>query len=220
MNNNKMTPETFSDNLSADNNAKFNEIENLITKFQNINPSMNLFDNYNHRTWRIQLKVSLLWKDFEIAKGRTKEDAYCSSLGLSNIEIKTRNNKDNLLDNKKLFKEKYMFDKQDRSGRREYILKIDGLVLSVFYKEKLYWIFWTNDENTIKEYRDLCKKKQKDFVPEFEKNQKNLDHNGGYDTITISLDEFSDNSKWNFYFENNIYKDVLLEDIKSFLKIN
>lgn len=35
-------------------------------------------------------------------------------------------------------KKAYMFDKQDRLGRREYILTVDGLVFGLFHNENLY----------------------------------------------------------------------------------
>lgn len=201
-------------------NKIFNKVEEYVKKFQELNPDLNLLDNYNHRTYRIQLKISLLWKDITIDKGRTKSDAHCDSMNLSNIEIKTRNNKDKVIDNKKLLKSGFMFDKQDRPGRREYILKVDGLIFSMFHFERMYWIFWTCDKNTISEYRDICIKKQKEFLPKFKKKQKITNNNGGYDNINISINDFSDNSVWNLYYENDIYENKKFSEIKKILGVN
>lgn len=200
-------------------NDVFDKIEKYVKEFQDLNPDLNLLDNYNHRTYRIQLKTSLLWDDIVIDKGRTKSDAHCDSMNLKNIEIKTRNNKDKKIDNKKLLKTGFMFDKQDRPGRREYILKVDGLIFSIFHCEKLYWIFWTCDKGTISEYKNICVKKQNEFLPKFKEKQSELIGNGGYDNINISINEFSNDSIWNLYYENNIYEDKSLKEIKEILNI-
>lgn len=40
-----------------ENNKKFEKIEKLITEFLEIDDSVNILDNYNHRTLRIKLKI-------------------------------------------------------------------------------------------------------------------------------------------------------------------
>lgn len=200
-------------------NDIFEKIERYIEEFQNLNPDLNLLDNYNHRTYRVQLKVSLLWEDIVIDKGRTKSDAHCKSKNLSNIEIKTRNNKDKVIDNKKMLNTGFMFDKQDRPGRREYILNVDGLIFSIFHFEKLYLIFWTSAENTISEYRDICIRKQEEFLPKFKEKQLLKNSNGGYDNINISINDFSDKSIWNIYYDGDIYEDRSLSEIKQILGV-
>lgn len=199
--------------------SDFWKIEEYIEKLQSLNPDLNLLDNYNHRTYRIKLITSLLWKDIEIDKGRTKSDAHCDSMNLKNIEIKTRNSKSKIIDNKKILNTNFMFDKQDRPGRREYILKVDGLIFSIFHLEKLYSIFWTCDKNTIQEYKNICVKKQDEFLPKFIEKQKQINSNGGYDNINISINDFSNNSIWNLYYKDNIYENKNLEEIRKILLI-
>lgn len=70
--------------------------------------------------------------------GRNKADVMVPSLGLKNVEVKTMNMKTNKVNNESFFKKAYMFDKQDRLGRREYILTVDGLVFGLFHNENLY----------------------------------------------------------------------------------
>lgn len=41
-------------------NAKFDEIETIIQRFKMVYEGINLLDNYNHRTYRIKLKVQEL----------------------------------------------------------------------------------------------------------------------------------------------------------------
>lgn len=201
-------------------NIKFNEIEEIIHKFKSIYEGINLLDNYNHRTYRIKLKVQELWPDFNLEPGRNKADVKVPSLNLKNVEVKTMNIKGNKINNLTFFKKSYMFDKQDRPGRREYILTIDGLVFGLFFNENLHWIFWTNDEKTMSEYRNLCKIKQEIFKTKFAADQEKKGKNGGYDTITIAVSEFSDETIWNFYNENTIYENIKISEIKKILKIN
>ena len=200
-------------------NAKFDEIETIIQRFKMVYEGINLLDNYNHRTYRIKLKVQELWPDFNLMPGRNKADVMVPSLGLKNVEVKTMNMKTNKVNNESFFKKAYMFDKQDRLGRREYILTVDGLVFGLFHNENLYWIFWTKDQTTLAEYRSLCKIKQSKFQEKFKALQEKKNSNGGYDTITIALSEFSEQSIWNLYLKNSIYLDLTMNEIKKLLQI-
>ena len=200
-------------------NAKFDEIETIIQRFKMAYEDINLLDNYNHRTYRIKLKVQELWPDFNLMPGRNKADIMVPSLGLKNVEVKTMNMKTNKVNNESFFKKAYMFDKQDRLGRREYILTVDGLVFGLFHNENLYWIFWTKDQTTLAEYRSLCKIKQFKFQKKFKALQEKKNSNGGYDTITIALSEFSEQSIWNLYLKNSIYIDLTMNEIKKLLQI-
>lgn len=200
-------------------NKTFNKIEQLVQDFLNVVPGINLFDNYNHRTVRIETIIRELWPDFILNTSRNKEDARCKSLSLEKIEVKTKNYKDFNSKESTMFKSKFMFDKQDRESRRDYILKFDGLAFAVFIKEKLHWLSWTNDINTLSEYRKICVKKQEEFLVYWEEKQKRRDQNGGNDAITISLNEFSDSSIWNFYYEGNIHTNITIKEIKEILKI-
>ncbi len=199
-----------------ENNKKFEKIEKLITEFLEIDDSVNILDNYNHRTLRIKLKIQEVWPDFNLTPGRNKSDVEVPSLGLKNVEVKTMNAKKENIES--FFKKKYMFDKQDRKGRRKYILTIDGLVFSIFLNEKLFWIFWTNNKNTLDEYKKIATDKQETFLNYF-KNAQSKKGNGGFDTINISISEFSDNSIWNFYYKNKIYLNKKLIEIKEILLI-
>lgn len=205
--------------INLNTNVKFEEIERIINDFKSVYEGINLLDNYNHRTYRIKLKVQELWPDFNLMPGRNKADVKVPSLNLNNVEVKTMNIKGNKINNLTFFKKGYMFDKQDRPGRREYILTIDGLVFGLFFNESLYWIFWTNDEKAMMEYRNLCKIKQEIFKTKFEETQKKKGNNGGYDTITIAISEFSDETTWNFYIENTIYQNITINEVKKLLKI-
>lgn len=205
--------------IDIEQNIVFDEIETNICNLRSAYNGINLLDNYNHRTYRVSLKIKEIWKDFELMPGRNKSDAKSDSLCLKNIEIKTTNVKSKKINNNSFFKKKYMFDKQDRQGRREYIFTVDALVFSVFCNEKLHWIFWSKNYLVLKEYKKLCKNKQEEFKVKFEEIQNKKGNNGGYDTITISLSEFSDESIWNVYVNNSIYIDIKMFDIKKILEI-
>lgn len=104
--------------INLNTNAKFEEIEKIIHDFKSAYEGINLLDNYNHRTYRIKLKVQELWPDFDLMPGRNKADVKVPSLNLNNVEVKTMNIKNNKINNLTFFKKGYMFDKQDRPGRR------------------------------------------------------------------------------------------------------
>lgn len=201
-----------------DDNKTFSRIEEMVLEFQNIVPYINLLDNYNHRVIRIEVIVKELWPDFKLNTKRNKEDAKCPSLGLEKIEIKTKNFKNNESEST-MFKAKFMFDKQDREARREYILKSDALVFAVFKNEELHWLAWSKDNEVLKEYVKLCKNKQEEFLLKWNEIQKDKSKNGGNDAITISLSEFVDNTIWNFYYDKTIYSDFSLNEIKKIFNI-
>lgn len=202
--------------LKINENKKFSEIEKMIIDFQNLIPDINLIDNYNHRTVRIEMIIKEIWNDFVLNKNRNKEDAKCPSLGLNKIEVKTKNYK-KLASEESMIKSKFMFDKQDRESRREYILKFDALIFGIFVKEKLHWLAWTKNDLVLQEYRNLCIDKQNLFLKYWEEKQKRRDQNGGNDAITISLNDFSENTIWNFFYDGKIYLDITLKEIKSIL---
>lgn len=205
--------------LLVKNNNDFNRVEELVEKFIKLIPNVNLFDNYNHRTFRIEIIIKELWPDFVLNKKRNKEDATCPSLNLKKIEVKTKNYKNNNSKELTMFNSRFMFDKQDRESRREYILGFDALVFGIFINEKLHWLCWSNNEDVLEQYRNLVLKKQNEFIKYWEEKQKRKDQNGGNDAIQISLSEFNEESVWNFYLESKIYKDIKLSEIKNILGI-
>lgn len=200
-------------------NEQFNKIEELVEQFVELIPGINLFDNYNHRTVRIEMIVKEIWHDFTLNKKRNGEDATCNSLNLKKIEVKTKNYKNYNSKKLTMFNSKFMFDKQDREQRRKYILGYDAIVFGIFVKEKMYWLAWSNDNEVLYEYRKLVELKQKDFIKYWEISRMIKNKNGGNDAITISLSEFSNETKWNFYWESKIYKEIKLSEIKDILEI-
>jgi hypothetical protein len=173
---------------------------------------------------RVQLVVQTIWPDFTLSKKRMGPDAWCNSLGLKDVEIKTSNIKSKNIPNlsnpgNSFFnKMSFMFDKQDRQVRRQYILGYDGLVFSIFLMEKLQLVFWTNHSNTLQKYKNIVKNKQKKFLTKWNEIQKNAKKSGN-DAINIGLKDFDDDSIWNFYYKNMIYKDATLKEAKIILKV-
>jgi hypothetical protein len=118
--------------------------EKAVDKFLEIDS--NAFDNYNHRNIRASFIIRCLWTDFTLAPGRTGVDSTCKSRKLIDIEMKTSNLRANEIPKDiskiptKCFNKMFMFDKQDRANRQKFILKVDGLVFSVFVCEKLFFV--------------------------------------------------------------------------------
>ncbi len=211
-------------NNIQDPHEQFLAIEKLVLLLKRFLPDINLLDNYNHRTVRLRLKImeNEAWKDFYLKPGRNKEDAVCPSRNLVDIESKTTNVELKNINHESFWKKKFMFDKQHIAGRREFIKKVDGLSFGLFWKEKLYWTFYTDDKETLANYRNIVEKKQREFQQKWETQSAKA--NGGYDTINIGLDDFDENSKWNVWLADGSEEGLhltnkTLKEIKQILEI-